>query len=472
MNANILVRGLWGDEAWTAIISRLSLPEIIQTTGADFHPPLYYLLVHFWTNIFGSSEIALRSLSLLFYCLTFPVIYFFAKKITKSTAYSLFSALTVLFNPILFLYAFEARNYTLFLFLSTLSMYAFAHLTGILFNPKRQTPNLKHQISNRPVRWRFRILNFGISGVAYVVSTLAGLYTHYYFFFILAAQGLYILLFSKNLLKQFIVFWLFIVLYYLPWLPVFFSQSSTVTHNYWIGRLNSRTHIEALIRLIAGERPTPFSTPLLILFTLLTLTTTKLALAATDRAKSAAANRFNSIFSLLILWLLVPILIPTIISFYRPIFFYRYLIPQAAPLFLGFSFLSFFAFQNKRFSTLLISLILSLSLGINFQAFTQQTNPLARGSLNQIYSQIQENDLILTVLPSFAEVIYYNRQISQKTNQPQLPVFVSPEGLNQASGKALLDTLVRRGELAVSEPPQNQRYFLVTPGPDLKLIQP
>jgi len=61
------VDGLWFDEVYSVRIVRLSVGQIIRLTSGDVHPPLYYLLLHFWTKCFGESESAVRMLSVLFF---------------------------------------------------------------------------------------------------------------------------------------------------------------------------------------------------------------------------------------------------------------------------------------------------------------------------------------------------------------------------------------------------------------------
>lgn len=57
-----LSQSLWLDEAVTAnVIRNLTFFEILtQFSPGDFHPPLYYIFMNVWTNIFGYSEISLR----------------------------------------------------------------------------------------------------------------------------------------------------------------------------------------------------------------------------------------------------------------------------------------------------------------------------------------------------------------------------------------------------------------------------
>ncbi len=55
---------VWVDEAFSARVANLGLTDLVQTaTSDDTNPPLYYVLLHGWINVFGDSETALRSLS-------------------------------------------------------------------------------------------------------------------------------------------------------------------------------------------------------------------------------------------------------------------------------------------------------------------------------------------------------------------------------------------------------------------------
>jgi len=105
-------RPLWLDEAYSAIMARESIARIHERMVYDAGPPLYYDLLHLWRSVFGESEIALRSLSLLFALITTVLVYqialqFFAKPVALTAC-----AFWVL-SPLGIFYASEARNYTL-----------------------------------------------------------------------------------------------------------------------------------------------------------------------------------------------------------------------------------------------------------------------------------------------------------------------------------------------------------------------
>src|SRR3954467_8532121 len=54
---------LWLDEALSVNIARLPFSRPAEALKHDGAPPLYYLLLHLWTDVFGTSDLAVRSLS-------------------------------------------------------------------------------------------------------------------------------------------------------------------------------------------------------------------------------------------------------------------------------------------------------------------------------------------------------------------------------------------------------------------------
>ncbi len=56
---------LWYDESYTAALMNHSIRDIINITGTDSHPPLYYLLLHGFTVVFGVSVFSLRAFSVV-----------------------------------------------------------------------------------------------------------------------------------------------------------------------------------------------------------------------------------------------------------------------------------------------------------------------------------------------------------------------------------------------------------------------
>jgi uncharacterized membrane protein len=81
------LQSLWDDEATSFLISKLNLSQIVQAVAVgDFHPPLYYCILHYWVALFGASEVAVRSLSVLFGVLVIPLIYVLGRRLFNEEA--------------------------------------------------------------------------------------------------------------------------------------------------------------------------------------------------------------------------------------------------------------------------------------------------------------------------------------------------------------------------------------------------
>src|SRR5690606_13408352 len=64
---------LWLDEALSANIAALPLADIPDALKHDGHPPLYYVMLHGWMQLFGEGDVAVRSLSGVLSVLTLPL---------------------------------------------------------------------------------------------------------------------------------------------------------------------------------------------------------------------------------------------------------------------------------------------------------------------------------------------------------------------------------------------------------------
>ncbi len=105
-------QSLWLDEATTArVVQQYNYLEIVKNFSPfDFHPPLYYLFMKFWTSIFGYSEISLRMPSVIFSLISGWIIFLIGKKI-KDEKIGFWASLFFLFNPLIIYYSQEARMY-------------------------------------------------------------------------------------------------------------------------------------------------------------------------------------------------------------------------------------------------------------------------------------------------------------------------------------------------------------------------
>jgi mannosyltransferase len=120
-------QGFWFDEGNTALLVHFSpgkmLGLIPQTEST---PPLYYCVAWVWARLFGYGETGLRSLSAVCGVLTVPVAYGAGSKLISRRAGLIAAALTAC-SPLLIWYSQEARSYEMLVFLSSVSLLAFAY---------------------------------------------------------------------------------------------------------------------------------------------------------------------------------------------------------------------------------------------------------------------------------------------------------------------------------------------------------
>ena len=69
-------QGLRLDEAQSIWQTSRDIGGVVEVIAKDVHMPLYFVALHYWELFFGTSELAIRSLSLLFFLLSIPVMFF------------------------------------------------------------------------------------------------------------------------------------------------------------------------------------------------------------------------------------------------------------------------------------------------------------------------------------------------------------------------------------------------------------
>ncbi len=442
ITTNYLTRGFWGDEAWTAGISRLPISEIIAITGQDFHPPFYYFIVHFFGAPSGFAEVPVRLISVFFFLLTavgaFHLVKLFWQSKNSSKSYltsSYMTSILVLLSPILLTYAMEARSYALLAFESVLSAYIFWRAKD-----------------EKKGKYTWRLLYLALGAVM--------VYTHYYAWFILASHAFYLLLFEHKRLLPMLPAAFGILLAQLPWLPTLFGQTSSVKGSYWIGPINSMTHLEFLWRVAGGDVTTVWQKPLAYTISAIIL----LDLAYILIRKLSGRNHvFALSHKFLLTWLIIPTLLPTIVSLvFTPVFFYRYLIFSAIPLLI----LTVQALRSlpRPLFLVITALILYGEVMVSWVIFNNYPRSMREATI-ELYEQKEPGTApVYTVLPAFAEVMYYA--------SPYDTIIVSPEGLVQFSGKSLLDKYVELGLTTIKEPPTDTPYYFLTPEKTIEYITP
>src|SRR5215210_3760214 len=103
--------GFWIDEGLSVGIADRPLADIPGVLRLDGSPPLYYMLLNVWMELFGRSESATHALALVCAVLAVPAAWWAARAFGTTAAWV--AALLMATNPFVTQYAQETRMYAL-----------------------------------------------------------------------------------------------------------------------------------------------------------------------------------------------------------------------------------------------------------------------------------------------------------------------------------------------------------------------
>ena len=74
---------IWLDESISVRHGGRDVASIIDRSPARNNPPLYWIMLHYWMNFFGNSEVAIRSLSAIFGILAIWITYLVGRELVS-----------------------------------------------------------------------------------------------------------------------------------------------------------------------------------------------------------------------------------------------------------------------------------------------------------------------------------------------------------------------------------------------------
>ncbi|HEC23412.1 MAG TPA: hypothetical protein ENI95_10910, partial [Chloroflexi bacterium] len=161
---------LSGDEAYSAVVwvqsSPATLLNSIALATTEPHPPLALLTLHYWARLAGDSILALRLFATLASLVTIAAVYAIARRLGGRMA-ALLATLLCALNPFQLWYAQFARNYSLWMAASAVTVLLLLHAW---------------RKPERPARW-----------VPYILSAVFTGYVFYLEAFLLVAHNLFAL---------------------------------------------------------------------------------------------------------------------------------------------------------------------------------------------------------------------------------------------------------------------------------------
>src|SRR5271168_5005061 len=209
--------------AWSA--AKPSIAAIVQIPV--LHDPgknvFYYLVLHYYSRIFGLGEIALRSISVLLSLATLVLIFALGREMFDEGA-ALAAAAMWAFNPLAVVFARSARMYPLFIAI------ALAHLLTLL------------RARSRPA-----------VGGGFLCGVLGAtmLYTHLAGMLIVGAEAAILL---RDLMRgrRNVIAWMAIILagiLFVPYIPYAIRQSQQMIYGQWLDYLGPPYHFSLAVKL-------------------------------------------------------------------------------------------------------------------------------------------------------------------------------------------------------------------------------
>jgi hypothetical protein len=359
----------WMDEAITTGIAQHPLSAIPGILRHDGSPPLFYILLHFWIQIFGSSEAATHALPLLFGLLCIPA--------GMWAGWSLFGRRTGMYAAVLFAfsaflteYATETRMYELMGLLGILGTAAFIH--GFVYRRRKYV-------------------------VMFAICEALMLYTHAWGIFFGAGSAVAlipILLQSepdarRSIIRDALFAYLGAFVLFLPWLPNFIYQS---------------THTGA-----PWAPPPRFGAPVLISRDLMggDRITVGLVLAAVIGFAPLVTKASRRTLEAKALWTLVALPVATLAlawlaSQITPAFVSRYFAPALAALLL------LAAWGAARSGVVgLVAVALSIVFIAHLSSYTPQYKSDMRDVGGEMTPLLHKGDLVVVGQPEQTPLAYY-----------------------------------------------------------------
>lgn len=287
---------LWLDELFSIRYAHLDLGTLIsQVAAADNHPPLYYVLLHFWIQPFGDSEFAVRSLSAAFGAFSALVVYGLGVALYDQRV-GTFAALIFALSKFSIYASQEARMYTLLPLLAAVSVYCF---------------------------WKVIHKPGPANAIGYVVATALLLYTHSYGVFIVFGQNAFLLILlllnAHRDLKLTPMRWaglqagVFVL--FLPWISVLAARMIHLqSEGFWVNQPTMMTVAGTFSEFSSSGPLLRILLMLLVAMSLAPLST--LLMRSRDAASAQNALQLADSRATLLLFscLLTPVALPFVIS--------------------------------------------------------------------------------------------------------------------------------------------------------------
>jgi len=382
---------LWYDETVSVHLAGKSLPALVAHTAGDIHPPGYYVLLHAWTRFAGISDFAVAFPSLFCGVLLVVLAYWFGAKVYGARA-GLLAAFLVAISPYNIWYSQEVRMYTLGAALGMGVMGAALHLVSA-------------PVSRKTIYLRWLAV--------YVVCSALGLWSLYYFAFLLVAVNLMVGLWwlagwrrrraGAGWLGRWLLAQAAVLLLYVPWLPMAWRQATEPPVPPWRGLVALGDVLaETWSALFLGQSVVPGQVwPVLLLFGVLFVLGLLYRPAGTGSAERGHLRGPAEAWPvrwLLVGYLFLPVLLIYLASFITPLYHVRYIFTYSTPFYISSGAGLAWLFQRWRVVGWFVLAVIVVFSGISFHAYhtdPQYASDDHRAAVRFLAEQWRPGDAIL-----------------------------------------------------------------------------
>lgn len=378
------------DEAQSLYQTNRTIDGTLKLVAQDVHVPLYHVVLHYWLAYFGNTIEVGRTLSLIFFMASIPMTYYLGTYAFKRRSVGFFAAVLVALSPFMNWYGSEIRMYTMLTFITLLNQLFF----------------LKIYREAKPGHW-----------VGYVLSGILGIYTHYFFAFILLTEAFFYFIKRRHFAakKAFLKFALSAVVIlaaFAPWLYYFYREGLASNTQPTLIPPSSVDLFNTYSQFIFGFQADWLNTIIVSAWPIIVL----LAFFALQKTKKVSDE---VVFFMLMAT--VPVLVAFILSLLiKPFYLSRYLIAALPALFIYISWI-FSTYPPKLSNALRSLLVVGVVAGLAVQIVNPAT-PVKedyKAATAYVSSHAKPNDVVAVSAPfSIYPIEYYYEGSAKLTTIP------------------------------------------------------
>ena len=380
------------DESFSLHAALQSVPDLVRMLCRGDNPPLWELLLHFWVKVFGVSEVAIRSLSLIFSALTVVPVYWLGEKYLHRFV-GVAAALCYCFSTFSIYMAHECRVYSLIGFCTACSVLLFV---SAIHDSKR---------------YKFLLLT---------LVNLMLMYGHYLSVWIIVMEFLVALGIKpirQKIWKPYLMHAAALLLFFAPMFPVLFTRFfDSGVNGTWIAKTTSP---EALYDFLWRMCNVPVTTVL----AMMVIVSAFIVLIINMVKKKCA---FGTAGIITLLWV-VPLLVSFVLSYFTGFFLDRYFYFLFPIFYLSVATYCLYLFPKRKALGLSLMALFTVAMVAScspdsstkrFSGWHHEVKPI----VNQLV-EAKEKENALVVLPEYFEkqFTYYldeNHEVFRTQSQP------------------------------------------------------